>query len=115
VIDLLLVDDWLLFHLDINERYYPLGQFVLWSLDDNDEFLILTWTNFHRDFLLKFFAHWVFNEPAVKLIFTVFDNGSIFVSKRQLFSIVLSEDGISQESVFFGNRKSDELVLITHI
>ena len=56
VVNLFLGDDWFLFHLDIDERNNPFGQFVLWSFNNDDKFLILIWTNLNRDFLLKFFA-----------------------------------------------------------
>jgi len=45
VVELLLVDYWLFVHFDIDERYDSFGQFVLWSFNDNDEFLVLIWTN----------------------------------------------------------------------
>lgn len=115
MIKIFLSDDWFFIYFDIYERYDSRGQFVLWSLYNNNKFLILVWTNFARNFLLKFFTHRIFNKPAIEFIFAVFNYASVLICERQFFSIVLSKNCISFEIFLFCYRHRNRVFVITHI
>lgn len=76
-------------------------QFVLWGLDDDDEFLAHLWPNLDRKLLLKLLGDRVLDEPAAEVVFRVLDDGSIFVGEWELVSVVLSKDLITTELLLF--------------
>jgi hypothetical protein len=82
-------------HFDIDKRYDSGLELILWSFNNDNEFLAHLWPNLQCDLLLKFLGDWVFNEPAVVFKLSIWNSGTVFIVKWQFVTVVLPKNLIA--------------------